>query len=432
MMKIMEKINLREKTCLVVDNGQFHHVAATLSKEFGKVYYYTRFDNKGFASPNEYFPGYGFKEFEHIDDIFIYSDDKNKYSFDRVDLFVFTDLYYGWMQEHLKKLGKLVFGAAKGERLELDRWGFKSKLKELGLPVTGTKKILGLDKLISHLKMVKNKYVKISMFRGIIETFHHIDYNLSEPVLTKLDHDLGAIKNEISFIVEDEIQAESEMGFDGFCISGKFAKNSMFGIEIKDKAFFMKSMDYEELPKQIRLINSKFEETFKELNYNGPYSNEIRVTKSGIPYFSDFTARFPEPPSSVYCSMIDNLGEICFLGAQGIVVEPIFNSKYGAEIIITSDWLGEGNWQSIEFPKELIEWVKLRYACIIYGKYYCIPQGMTEVGQLVATGETIEEVVGKITKYAEKVKGYGINIKTDYLQDAINECEKTKQFGVNL
>jgi hypothetical protein len=57
---------------------------------------------------------------------------------------------------------------------------------------------------------------------------------------------------------------------------------------------------------------------------------------------------------------------------------------------------------------------------------------MTEVGQLVATGETIEEVVGKITKYAEKVKGYGINIKTDYLQDAINECEKTKQFGVNF
>lgn len=414
----MEK--LKNIEVLVIDNGQFHSFAQCIAKSFKKVWYYTRWDMKGFAHPNDRFAGYGFPEIATIDYMFQTSTKENEYSFDRIGLFIFTDLYFGDIQSHLVSLGKRVFGARGIEDLELDRMGFKKTLTKLALPVKETIRKVGLDKLRTHLKTVKNKYVKISRFRGAFETFRHDDYSLTEPILDKLDHELGAIKNTLEFIVEDEIISDMEIGYDGFVIDGQFPQNSMFGIETKDCSFMLKTLQYDELPKQVRLINEKLIPYFKERQYRMFFDTEIRVTKSKVPYFTDpVYGRLPSPPSEIYQELISNLADICYYGAEGILVEPKFTAKYAGELIITSNWLSDGNWQAIEFPNSIKNNVKLRYACMIDGKYYCIPQDMPEVGVIVAIGNTVNEVIENLKSIAEKIKGYDINIKVDKIDKTL-------------
>ncbi len=428
------KIDLKKDVeVLVVDNGQFHSFASCIAKDFKKVWYYTRWDMKGFPKAHDRFPGYGFPEITTIDYMFKTSDDPNEYDFNRIGLFIFTDLYFSDIQSHLVSLGKRVFGSRGDESLELDRWGFKKTLVKLGLPIAQTVRKKGINLLRTYLKANKNKYIKISNWRGSFETFRHDDYSLTEPILDKLEHDFGALKNVMEFIVEDEITTELEVGYDGYVIDGQFPDNSMLGIETKDCSFIMKTLKYKELPEQIRTVNTKLIPYFKERQYRMFFNTEIRV-KGKTPYFTDpVYGRLPSPPSEIYQELISNLAEICYYGAEGILIEPKFTAKYAGEIIITSDWLSDGNWQAIEFPASIKNNVKLRYACMIDGKYYCIPMDMPESGAIVAIGDTVDKVIEKLKDIAGKIKGYGITINVDKINKTIETIsEMEKKLGIKF
>ena len=432
-MKIMEKINLKDKICCVVDCGLFVELAITLSKSYKKTYYFTPWVINGFPTRNPELPGYGFKEIESIDYLFEYSDDVNKYSFDRVDIFIFPELYFSDIQVHLSKLGKRVWGSRTGERLELDRMFGKRTLKKYNLPVNETTRIVGIDNLKSYLKTHNNKYVKVSHWRGLVESFKHDTYNLTEPLLVKLEHDLGAIKNQTEFIVESLIDAIIESGIDTPIIDGQIPEKVLSGIEIKSLLYAAKVFNFKDLPKQLTSTTTNLVPYFKETQYRNFYSNEIRIDKFKIPYLIDFTCRAGAPPLSLFLNMIDNLAELIWFGADGILIEPNYIAKYGVIIQGYSDFATK-NVIPIYFPESLRNNIKLRYGCYTDGTYKIIPQSSeeNEIIDVVAIGDSFEEVFDSVKKIAQQIKAYQFEIKTDAINDVMIEIEKSKKIGINF
>jgi hypothetical protein len=408
----MEKIS--DKIVMVVDSGQFVSFAQSLAPYFKKVYYYKPFQMNGYAHINDAMIGYGYDGITRVEDMWIVSDE--------IDLFVFTDLYHIGLQNELIKQGKLVFGAGNSEMIEIDRWKFRKMLQKLNLARAGATMIKGIDKLEAHLKTVKNKYVKISKYRKLHETFRHINYEHSKSIINDIKAQSGNLGNFVEFIVEDEIKSICEIGYDGFIIEGKYPKNAFFGLEIKDCAYIGKTISYDKLPKVVKDINEKCAPYFA--NYRMFYSNEIRLANKNTGYLTDPTCRLPSPCSEIYQNLIANLGEILYEGAKGNLVEPIYSDKYAGELIITSEILAQGIEQCVEIPKEIEPFVKLRYSYKLNGLYYCIPQGMPEVGAIIATGKSIEEVTDKLKEYADKIIGHDLVIKVDKLDCAEEELEK--------
>jgi hypothetical protein len=420
-------MNKKPNVC-VIDSGQFVWWAIQLSEYFN-IFYYKPWNKHGMPDVKDYFIGYGYDEITKIDDIF---SENESYKFNDVDLFIVTDLYFGDTVKYLRSIGKLVWGTGPIESLEINRWEFQKKLTELKLPTTESVKIKGLDKLDIYLKDKTKCYVKISKFRNVVETFRHENYELSEPLLQKLKHDLGAVRNELEFIVQKEIKTDVEYGYDGITIDGQYWQNGLFGCEIKDSAFLIKTLEYKDLPKSLKDVNEKFAPTFKKEQYRGNFSTEMRGGNKNWGYFTDITQRCPSPPCEVYTSMIDNWSEILIEGAKGFLIEPKFNSKYGGQLIFNSEFLSDGNWQSIYIQKSIRKFVKLRYSCKIKDKEYCVPQGFPECGSIIALGNTMNEVLDKLREYAGMVKGYDVCIKIDKLNDAIEAVKKTEAIGIKF
>src|SRR5271165_2805875 len=136
--------DLSRLTCMVADLGLFAETAAVLARSFAKVYYYVPAQT-GFKKITKARIGYGIEGIELVDSLF-------QIPIDQVDLYVFTDLYMGWEQTHLRSLGKAVWGSGLGEKMELDRGWMKERMKSLGLPVGPWKRIRGMDALREHLK----------------------------------------------------------------------------------------------------------------------------------------------------------------------------------------------------------------------------------------------------------------------------------------
>ncbi len=408
-----------DKTVIVFDKGGYVDVAKKLSKDFGKVYYYTTWE-RGFPTSNDTLVGSGFTEFERINHFFDYVD--------KADLFVFTDIYNGDLQEYLVKQGKRVWGVREADQLEISRYEFFQYIEKLGLPIPPTELVIGIDNLRKHLKKVEDKYVKVdSIFRGDIETFHHIDYDIIEPLLDKLEYEVGPRKNDIKFIVQDPIPTKAEIGYDGYCIDGKFPGSALFGIEVKDCAYIGEVRKYEDLPKEIQDINNALSETFKSYGYRGMFSSEIRIGEDGKAYFIDITPRFPSPPTAIMLELIDNWGEIIYEGAGGNLVEPVFKAKYGAEVIgLLSDFSNYMNFSRVFYPDSEKDFIKQAYSCQIEGKTYVVPQSWKNprICEVVAIGDTLEKTISDLQERCGKIQGHKLVLDASVLNDAIEELKK--------
>lgn len=423
---------LKEKIALVVDCGLYVSFAVRLSKDFKKVYYFSPWNSGGFAIKERSQPGEGYDEIERINWMFKYSDKPGEYSFDKIDIFIFPFIYFSDLQDHLVHLGKRVWGARYGDEIELNRWSSKAILRDAHLAVGPATKVKGTERLREHLKSHKNKFIKISHWRGLIDTFHHDNYKLSEPILDYIDNELGAYKTEMDFIIEDPIQCDVESGIDTYIIDGQIPDKVMIGVETKDAGFVGKVFDYEKLPKVLKMSTTNLAKYFKKNNFRGFYSDEQRI-KGNTPYPIDFTPRIPLPPGELYDCMIENLSEIIWYGAEGILVQPKWKYKWGAVVIIHSEW-AEKHDQPIYFPEEIKEYVKLRNSSKIKGTYYVIPQEaeLKEIGGVVGVGNTQEEAIEMCKTNCEQVKGYGLVLKSDALDVSSEELEKVEQLGIKF
>lgn len=427
----MDKLNIKnigsckDKVLLVCDNGLFFEFALKLADHFKKVYYYTEWKNAypGMADAvvgTEWKNGkklntFDGKNIERIENMFSVMDE--------VDCFFVPDIYDGDLLELLQCSGIPSFGSGKAESLELNRYETAIEMKEIGMDVAKTVRIVGVQALRDHLKKVKDKWIKISKYRKHFETFHHIDYRLSEPLLDNIESDLGPLKYITEFVVVDNIEAIVEEGIDAYSVDGKMPSKMFTGCEIKNVSYAGAVVDQKDLSKGNKRVNDQFLKLLKKYDHNGFFSTEVRTTKDGKNYFIDPCMRLGLPPNALYQEIYMNLGEIIWAGANNILVDPEVENKYGMEVLISSGWHSGGH-QTVYFPPEIRQWVKLVNPIKIDGTYHVLRlSDATTIGSLVAVGKSHEECAKKIEKMAGMIEGYDLDIRTEGLNEAIEAFE---------
>jgi len=419
--------DLSTKVVTVIDCGIFPDVALTIAPAFKQCFYFSPWQS-AFPSSSKILPGDGFDEMERV-----------KWKWKAVaksDLIIFPDVYFGDEQEFLAKMGIPIWGARRGEMLELNRAGAKELMKEVGLPVGRYEVIHGVRKLRDYLKSNENVWVKLSCNRGDAETFHSPRYDLIKPRIDDIEHRLGAKATIIEFVVEDSIDGEQtvEFGYDGFVINGQWPVRSFFGVERKDEGFKGRVIEYADFPPVLKKPNELLTPYFKEHNYRGFYSSELRVTDQETAFLIDPCCRAASPPHEIYMEIFDNWPEIMWQGAHGELAEPHTVKKYGVCAMIHSTWATK-NWLPIRYPDSVRPYVKLRYHCRIDGVDYFVPQpdsDLPEIGAVIGLGDTMEEAEDHLRENAAQIQAYDIDIKLGCLEDADEDIEKAKQYGIEV
>lgn len=413
---------INEVVALVWDNGLFVELARKLGQRFKKVYYHCPWQN-GFPKMNQAMIGYGIEEIEIV---------HSPWGpwFDQADVIVFPDVYFGPEQEYIESHypDKLVWGSRMGEDFELERAHTKELMRSVGLPVNEYAVVTGIEDLKKYLKSHNDVWVKISRWRGHMETFPSPNFKLVEPRITELELQLGGFAPITEFIVENGVNECEEFGVDGYCIDGEMPSHIFNGFEVKDKGDIGKIMKYGDVPEPITRWERLMKPFLKEVGYRGFMSTEVRITPDKTPYMIDFCARAGSPPNELYQELFTNLAEIIYFGAIGKMVDLKQKAEWGAEILIHSSW-ADKNWQPITFPESLRENIKLRNCVKIKGIYYAIPQtvGLPEIGAAVGYGATMEDAIKMAKEVAKSIEGYYIEPQDDALDDAVEVIENANK-----
>lgn len=412
-----------DKPFCCFDNGLFPHIAEMLARESKtEVGYYKPWED-AFPSSEGLMIGDGFKGVDRV-----------KYFWPNLtdyETFVFTDLYHPDKQEFLRSIGLNVWGAAWAETLETDRVMCRELFTKLGMPVAKWDVVVGIDDLRKYLKSNKEVFVK-PMLRGDFETQHCESYEIVERWLDELAHSLGDKKDYEVFMVEHGIEAEVEVGFDGYFVNG-WPATGIVGYEIKDCGYIGCALPYDQLSKHIRYCNHAIEPWLKEHDMRGFMSTEIRVTKEGEPYLIDPCMRCGFPCSEGYAEMFANWPEIITEGAKGGMVNPEVVAPYACELVIYSDW-GRDNWLDVIVPKEVRQYVKLNFACQLDKKYVRIPlkKGMAQCGAVVGLGNTIQEAVEMANDIRKEVKGLDVKFDLGSIDSALAQIKAGQKLGIDF
>jgi hypothetical protein len=415
--------NLSNKSILVVDNGLFCEMARTLAQSFGKVYYCYP-SPAAFPTLNAAMIGYGFEGVTLAKDPFDV--------IDTVDMVCYPDIGFGSQQDYLRERGMPVWGAGKAEELELDRVKTYELMEKYGYPVQEYAVVTGMDALRDYLKTHKKVFVKVSRYRGSFETFYSPSYAMIEPRLDDIETNLGSFKYILDFIIEDEIPNCAEVGIDSWCINGQFPDKVLNGIEEKGEAYAGMIQSWDSLPEPMTRFENMLCREGVLKNYMGFWSAEKRMDKHLVPWMIDVCARAPSPPNEAYQENTKNFPEIIWAGAHGEMVQPIYEKKFVAQIVMDSSW-SEKHEQPISFPASNRRWVKLRNAVKINGQHRCIPQVIdSSIGSVIGLGDSLAEAMAMAREVGSSVSGYQISVKTEPLDKIKQKVDLAASFGISL
>jgi len=405
----------------VCDYGLFLSFAQLLSKYFGKVYYYCKWD-EAFPTTSKHCVGEGVKGVISCEDFWRH--------YDEIDLFVFLDVYSGELQLFLERMGKRVWGSRRGEEIETKRAHSKRLLESVGLDAADWKEVTGMDALRAYLKHNKDQYVKISSTRGDGETFYSKDYKNIQPRLDALAHTLGPYQEKMKFVCEAKIPDAVEIASDIYSIDGQFPSRGAVGIESKSRGYLGHFKQYSEFPKQLQEMNAAVAPTLAQYGYRNLFAMEARITEDGVAHVIDPCCRAGSPPSEMLQNLYTNFPDIFWYGAEGTLIDPEPAAEYGAELIIQASW-AEKEWVQVDFPPEIADNVKLRNFCIMDGKYYVTP-GIVSIGAVVATGNTPEEAQEKCKSYAKQLDAYTLETEPEAFDEIAGEVAKLEKMGITF
>lgn len=412
--------NTSEITALVYDHGLFLPLARQLAKHFKRVLYHSPWV-ESFPTLNKCIIGDGFPDIERCDDIWDCKQD--------VDLFVFPDIYDSGLQRELESQGFPVWGSKRGDMMEIYRQRFIKALEKRGFEVAKHTVITGLTQLRIHLVSEQDKYIKISKYRGSLETTHWRDWKHDEGLLDQWSVKFGPAKELIQFIVFDSIETDLEIGGDTYCIDGQYPEQMVNGFEWKDKGYFGTVTDTPQMPEQILEVNQAFSQELAEVRYRNFISSEIRVAGDKF-YFIDPTRRMPCPAGSSQMMLYSNLGDIIWRGANGELVQPEMAGKFAAECVLTSK-CEKGMWVTAEFDDALADHVFMGNSCMIDGAYAFPPtdQHGEELGWLVVVGDTPQETIDSMLEKS-KLLPDGVCANTESLVDLLKEMNSAQDEGI--
>lgn len=415
-------VDLSEKSVLMYDRGLYLYIAEKLAETFKKVHYYIP-NSSPYPASNLHNIATGIDGVERCFDFWG--------TLDKVDLVVFADTYDGSLQQFLRDKGYTVFGSGKAEIIETDKIFFMEQLEKLGLPVPRTYLAEGLDDLLAYLEKEGGpKWLK-GMTRGDFETKKFVDMDHFRPFLDDLKRRLGSRVDTIEILVQDPVDSECEAGYDGWVVDGQFTSNTLCGYEVKDKAFVASVV--EQPAPLVKGINDAFASLFKKLGYRGAYSTEIRITKDGTPYYIDPTCRVGSPPGELMSELYKNYAQIIWDVAHGVLPTPEPVKKYGAQMVMTSDWYREEHEMYVEFPDKFKDNVKLSNFYRKGGKTFIVPNETEQYfGSVVAVGDTLEEAIEKCEEVLKSIVCEKFDFDDEAFEDAQEVVECGKKFGLEF
>lgn len=405
----------------VIDHGLFLPIAQKLAEQYKHVYWWSPWDD-GFPKLEHGMVGDGFDNITRVKNIW-----KVK---SKCDLFVFPDVGFDGLQSELTSQGYPVWGHHGGDQLESMRGLFMETVKEVGMEVPTFETITGITALREFLKDKKDKWIKISRWRGDWETLHWRDWSHDEMTLDKYAYRLGPLKDHLKFYVFDPIDTDIEDGIDTYCINGKWPKTVMHGMECKDRSYLCSVQPLEDIDERVRIVTDKFGDVLARYGYRGFFSCEVRI-QGDTSYFIDPTCRAASPPSQVMTELFSNLGEIIWGGANGELVEPEPSAEFGVQSLISCE-REKGEWKVLDIPPELKQWVKCGYACEIDGRL-CIPPNPLEnaLGWLTATGDSIQSAISSLKEHCEALPD-GFKCDVDSMAHLLKEAHEAQEEGIEL
>uniref|UniRef100_A0A7C3WV06 Uncharacterized protein n=1 Tax=Dictyoglomus turgidum TaxID=513050 RepID=A0A7C3WV06_9BACT len=418
---------------LIFDTNLASPHAERLKEDGNDVRYFTFWAGSGFPCFTDFVPGKGL-----VDKSIYFFDD-----LDWADIVYFPDCGLGDLVDHLRdKDKKIVWGAGKGDELELQRWRSIEIMDELGIARPPSELVIGVDKLEEYLKKIKEPvYVKFDIFRGSQETFGFPKYiskydKVLELKLSGLRIDFGPFYDEIPFVVQKAV-GEIEPGFDLIFNSQKFLEPCAYGFEIKGAGCQIEKFvpTINDLPEPIKETAVKLIPYLKEVNYRGAISNEGRIGKdtNGKLAVIDWCSRWFYPGSAFYTikDLIGNYSEIIEKVAKGEDVKIDVKYPYTfAMTLETNEALK--NWVDISFDKEYRDRIRFRIACKKDDIYWAVP-GFESVATIVGVGDTPEEAVEDAFNVYEKsnISAYALSKPID--KEAIFKIlEKAKEYKINF
>ena len=411
-----------EVTACVFDYGTFISLADKMSETYKKVYYYTP-TSQEFYSIKDLMKAEGMKKVERTNDVF---DPK---IFDTIDLFIFPDIGYGGLQKYLRTVGKAVWGSMGGDELETYRTLFLNTVKSMELPMIHTETVKGLKNLREHLKGVENKWIKVNLFRGNMETWHHIDIEHSEPQLNKLAVEFGGMQEHVTFVVQDYIKSQVEIGYDGWTVDGEFPESSFQGYEKKNELYLGSLKKRKDLPKEVKLINEAMSPLLKKMKYRNFIATEIRVA-DGVPYFIDPTMRMPGQTGEQMLETCTNLADVIWQGANGKLIKPEFKYEFAAEA--TMHYKTEGDWSILKIPEKIRQWFKLYHYCESGGFFHFPPKENDEVGVVLGVGDSIEKAIDDLKGHLKAIKKEPVDCDTEGFLDIIESIKEAEKNGIHF
>jgi hypothetical protein len=279
-----------------------------------------------------------------------------------------------------------------------------------------------MDELRAFLKSAENQYIKISRYRGNMETKHWRSWSMDENWLDWLAYTLGPIKDILRFLVFEEIPTDLEIGGDTYSVRGQWPGLMLNGLEFKDTTYFSAVTKRSEMPEQLQEILEAFSPLLGQFNYENQWSMEVRV-KDEKSYFIDPTCRGGMPSSGSQQLIWKNFPEIIWAGANGELMEPEPAGKFSLECMVSTTTDKE-SWDVLEFDKDLFPWLRLSACAFIKGRY-CFPPDEFhggDLGWLVTIGDTPAETLDRAKELADLLPD-GCDAKLENLVGLIKEVE---------
>jgi hypothetical protein len=418
--------DISEITVCVWDYGTFLCLAEMFGRVAKKTYFHSPYEDE-YREAGRCVVGDGLSEVENFERI---DQPLDPEKLDEIDLFVFPDIGFGGVQRLLRERHKkAVWGAMGASDLELYRTRFVKTLKSLGLPVVGYVIIKGTTNLSIHLKEVENKWVKVNRFRANMETWHHIDWDHSKRDLEHLEMEFGSVKEEVTFVVQDDIETDIETGYDGWTVDGRYPDKSFQGYEKKNELYLGGWVEDSRLSPFIKETNDAFSSVFLDYGYRGSMATEIRV-KDDVAYFIDATFRMAGQTEEHLTESCDNFPEVIWKGANGAMESPSFNSKFVAEA--TMHYTARSDkWRTLVMPEESRRWFKLYGYCHADGAYQFPPRkGEDELGVVLGMGDTIEEAIDHLKENFDTIKKEPLSIRFEGFADLLKQAKEAEEEGV--
>lgn len=404
-------------TACVYDYGTFLDLASRLGETYKRVLYYSPHETE-YQDAKLCVIGTGIPTVERCDDPLDYVDE--------IDLHIFPDIAMGGLQRHLRSMGKPVWGSFGGTDLELYRTRFQKMLADVGLPIANTRKVVGLNALEEIMRKEKDKWIKLNRFRANYETFHHIDWEHSVPDMLHLRQEFGGVSEKVVFVVQDPIPDAQEVGYDGYCIDGKYPAKSFQGYELKNKLYLGSWLPADELPDMVQEVNEAIGPVLKKIGYRNFLATEIRDS-----FFIDITPRHAGQTQEHLQRTCTNLPEIIAAGAEGEMVEPEFEAKFAAEATLHYTGCGDA-WRILRVSEEAKENVRLTSYCQDGDVYHFPPGKNDEVGVVIGNGNTVQEAIDDLKENYELLKEEPVKAEISGFVDILKDIEKAQADGIKF